>query len=57
MKKLIDRDIFVQSGKKGGSTTALRGKNYYRNIGLKGSKIRWSKITKTEDGLEKPKIA
>jgi len=62
-KQVIDRDIFVQSGKKGGATTALRGPNFYRNIGLKGSKIRWDKkkasdeaVSKTEDGIGKTGI-
>ncbi len=62
-KSLIDRDIFVKAGKRGGITTAKRGKGFYRDIGLKGSKIRWENkktsdeaIPKSGDGLEKTGI-
>ena len=39
----FNRDIFVKAGKKGGSKTAERGKDYYKEIGSKGGKKRWSK--------------
>lgn len=42
-KDTISLDVFRNSGKKGGTTTAKRGKEFYVQIGKKGSKIRWDK--------------
>lgn len=39
----ISLDVFRQSGKKGGTKTAMRGKKYYQDIGSKGAKMRWAK--------------
>lgn len=62
-RKMIDREVFVQSGKKGGVATAKRGKKFYKEIGVLGAKVRWTKkkplieeVSKTEDGLEKAEM-
>ena len=62
-KNLIDMDVFLKSGKKGGDKTAKRGRNYYQLIGSLGAKIRWDKkkatdevVPKNEDGLQKAEI-
>ena len=39
----FSRDIFVKAGKKGGTSTAKRGKSYYKEIGTKGAQTRWGK--------------
>jgi len=53
-------EVFRQSGKKGGNTTAKRGRNFYKEIGTLGAKTRWKlkktseeSILKTGDELEK----
>ena len=57
---IILLDVFRKTGKKGGTTTAKRGKSFYKEIGTLGSKIRWQKKkeegksdSKNGDGLEK----
>ncbi len=52
----IPRELFVEAGKRGGDKTAKRGKKFYKEIGTKGAKKRWSggekidvEIPKSED--------
>lgn len=41
--KVYTKEFFQESGKKGGTATAKRGKDFYRKIGQLGGKTRWSK--------------
>lgn len=43
---MIPRSVFVQSGKKGGSRTAKRGKKFYQEIGKAGAVKRWEQYEK-----------
>lgn len=57
-KDIIDRNIFINSGKKGGTTTAKRGRGFYQAIGKKGGIKRWSnkapKLDVSEDIKDLP---
>ncbi len=60
LKRKIDIEFFIEAGKRGGLTTAKRGKDFYKEIGAKGGKTRWAKkkapVTETDElliGLEK----
>lgn len=62
-KETISLEVFRKSGKKGGATTAKRGKKFYKEIGTKGAKVRWAnkktpveEVLKTGDGLQKAEI-
>lgn len=48
-KKLIDRKVFVEAGRKGGLETAKRGAKFYSKNGEKGMKSRWSKKKATNE--------
>lgn len=50
---VISLDFFRKSGKKGGSITAKRGKEFYKKIGLKGANKRWGLGKNMKEGVSK----
>ena len=53
-EQLISLEVFKQSGRKGGFTTAKRGRKFYEQIGSKGGHARW-KNQSNKLGIQKTK--